>query len=418
MFTRLQTRGFRCLKAIDREIGPFCALVGPNASGKTTFLDILNFASDLMRTRGDVVEILHERSRDFEKLLWMGQGTAFQVAIEADIPGDVLARMSESLHYHKKIRYELEIGILNDVVGINHEILWLVQPKPPPKQAQIELFPSLQTEMPDLISRAGAGRKVALKKMPGGNDNYYNEGKKKTYNPSFKLGRGRSALATLPVDADNFPASTWFRQHLEQGVQPFVLNSQIIRQPSPPGGDRRFRTNGSNLPWVIEDLRQDSKKFRSWVAHVRTALGDIEDITTIERPEDRHRYLVIHYDNGAKVPSWLVSDGTLRLLALTIPAYLPEFNGTFLIEEPENGMHPKALETVLQSLTSIYDGQVLMATHSPVALNLIQPSKILCFAKDEQGATDIVSGGMHPALQNWKQGEPDLGVVFAAGILS
>ena len=418
MFTRLQTSGFRCLKSIDREISRFCALVGPNASGKTTFLDILNFTSNLMRKRGDIVETIHERSRDFEKLLWMGQGTAFQLAIEADIPEAVLSNMADRLRHHTKIRYELEIGVLDGVVGINHEILCLVQPRPPAKQVQIELFPAPQTGMPSLISRTGAGRKVALKKTPGGNDNYYNEGKKKTYNPSFKLGRGRSALATLPVDADNFPASTWFRQHLEQGVQPFVLNSQAIRQPSPPGADRRFRTDGSNLPWVIEDLRQDSKKFRSWIAHVRTALGDIKDIATIERPEDRHRYLVIHYDSGATVPSWLVSDGTLRLLALTIPAYLPRFSGTFLIEEPENGMHPKALETVLQSLTSIYDGQVLMATHSPVALNLVQPSQILCFAKDEQGATDIVSGDQHPALQNWKQGEPDLGVVFAAGILS
>jgi len=107
-----------------------------------------------------------------------------------------------------------------------------------------------------------------------------------------------------------------------------------------------------------------------------------------------------------------------RVHALTIPAYLPELTGTFLIEEPENGIHPRALETVLQSLSSIYGGQVLMATHSAVALNLIKPAEILCFAKDRQGATDIVSGKDHPALKEWKQGEPDLGLVFATGILS
>ncbi len=43
--------------------------------------------------------------------------------------------------------------------------------------------------------------------------------------------------------------------------------------------------------------------------------------------------------------------------------------GIFLIEEPENGIHPKVMETVIQSLTSIYNGQVLIATHSPVVIN-------------------------------------------------
>ena len=118
------------------------------------------------------------------------------------------------------------------------------------------------------------------------------------------------------------------------------------------------------------------------------------------------------------VPSWLASDGTLRLLALTITAYLKDLNGVFLIEEPENGIHPRAIETVIQSLSSIYDGQVLIATHSPVALNMLEPAQVLCFAKDQSGATDIVAGDRHPALQHWKQGQPDLGVLFAAGILS
>jgi hypothetical protein len=51
-------------------------------------------------------------------------------------------------------------------------------------------------------------------------------------------------------------------------------------------------------------------------------------------------------------------------------------------------------------------------------LSIIQPAEILCFAKDSAGATDIVSGDRHPALRDWKKGEPDLGVLFASGILS
>jgi len=418
MFTRIQTRAYRSLKAVDQMLGPFQALVGPNASGKTTFLDVVGFLSDIMRKRGEIATVVQDRSATFEKLLWMGQGDAFQLAVEAQIPAAVRATMSDSLNESDRVRYEIEVGIVDGEVGINHETLWIVRHEKAATAKQVELFPAPQATMPDLISRPGRGRKVAVKKAPGGNDNYYNEGKRKTYNPSFKLGRSRSALANLPADTESFPVSSWFRTYLEQGVQPFVLNSQIIQKPSPPGLHRRFRTDGSNLPWVVAELRKDKQRFAAWLKHVRTALADIDDVATVERPEDRHSYLVIHYSNGAAVPSWLASDGTLRLLALTIPAYLPAIDGTFLIEEPENGVHPRALETVLQSLSSIYGGQVLIATHSPVALNLLSPAQILCFAKDADGATDIVAGDRHPALRDWREGEPDLGLLFASGILS
>jgi len=113
----------------------------------------------------------------------------------------------------------------------------------------------------------------------------------------------------------------------------------------------------------------------------------------------------------------MASDGTLRLLALTLPAYIPELSGVYLIEEPENGIHPRAAETVFQSLSSVYDTQILLATHSPVILSMVDPEQVLCFAKTSDGATDIVSGKDHPNLRNWK-GETSLGVLFAAGVLS
>ena len=100
------------------------------------------------------------------------------------------------------------------------------------------------------------------------------------------------------------------------------------------------------------------------------------------------------------------SDGTLRLLALTLPAYLPGLSGLFLIEEPENGIHPRAVETMYQSLSHVYEAQVLLATHSPVILGAVEPDQVLCFAKDESGATDIVRGDQHPALLDWQRDKP------------
>ena len=255
-----------------------------------------------------------------------------------------------------------------------------------------------------------------MNKVAGGNDNFYDE-TGKGWDHSFKLGPRKSALGNLPEDESKFPASTWLKRLLLEGVQQFILNSLLIRKASPPGQTRGFKPDGSNLPWVIRNLQKKSPdRFQDWIAHLRTALPDIENIRTIERPDDKHRYLVICYRGGLQIPSWVASDGTLRLLALTLPAYLPDFHGVYLVEEPENGIHPTAVQTMFQSLSSVYDAQMLLATHSPVILSLADPKSVLCFAKTKDGATDIVSGNEHPALKEWK-GETNLGVLFAAGVL-
>jgi predicted ATPase len=90
--------------------------------------------------------------------------------------------------------------------------------------------------------------------------------------------------------------------------------------------------------------------------------------------------------------------------------------GIYLIEEPENGIHPRAVEVMFQSLSSVYGAQILCATHSPVVLSMAKPEQVLCFARDKTGATDIVRGTDHPRLKDWK-GEVDLGTLFAGGVM-
>jgi len=125
---------------------------------------------------------------------------------------------------------------------------------------------------------------------------------------------------------------------------------------------------------------------------------------------------MVRYRNGAELPSWVVSDGTLRLLALTILPHVPRPGGIYLIEEPENSLHPHNIETVMQSLQSVYKGQVLVATHSPLVLSQTRPEDILVFSRDEHQGTTITVGSEHPGLRDWK-GEVNLGTLFAGGVL-
>ncbi len=418
MIRLIEALDYRCLRYIRQPLERFHVLVGPNASGKTTFLDVVAFLGRVVSEGPEAA--ISERTSNFKDMVFGRNGGLFELAIEATIPDERKAKLKKKFD---TIRYELQIGldIEKNEVGIQVEKAWL-KPFENAEPSQRELFPlEPQPHQTIITGQAKTGWQRVLTKAFQGNDNFYVEvrepGGGKGWFPSIRLGPRKSALGNLPEDESKFPVSTWLKKFLAEGVQTFILNSLAIRKASPPGQGRSFKPDGSNLPWVIDDLkRSNDKRFRDWVAHVQTALPDIADIKTIERPEDKHRYIVICYRSGLEVPSWMASDGTLRLLALTIPAYLVDFGGVYLIEEPENGIHPGAVETVYQSLSSVYDAQILFATHSTVILSMAAPNKVLCFKKTESGATDIVLGSKHPALRDWK-GQPNLSVLFASGVL-
>lgn len=418
MITRLEALNYRCLRYISQPLDRFHILVGPNASGKTTFLDVIAFLGELLTDGLDAA--VSRRSENIQDLTWGRNGDRFELAVEARIP-ETRRELLKGKPYDT-VRYEIAIGrdpeseswsLLAEKVSIK-----VSKDSPPPER---HLFPALQPSPSTVISKtAKHTARAIVKKTPGGNDNYYAETydeSGKGWAPSVRLGPRRSAFANLPYDETHFPAASWLKDFLVEGVQNIVLNSLHIRKASPPGQGRGFKSDGSNLPWVVADLESKApERLRDWVSHLATALPDLQSVRTVEREDDKHRYLMLRYHSGLEVPSWMASDGTLRLMALTLPAYLPNLTGVFLLEEPENGIHPRAVDTMFQSLSSVYHAQMLIATHSPVILSIADSGDVLCFAKADDGSTDIVRGSDHPQLRDW-QGETNLGVLFASGVL-
>lgn len=426
MLTRVEALNYRSLRYISQRVSPFQTLVGPNGSGKSTFLDVVGFLGDMLRVgplraiQGEGVAI-PQRASDPTHLCWMRQGQTFELAVEMKIPEDRLDKLGNGKT--KRARYEvrIEAGGESAEVRLAIETFWLIpEGDDGPLDTERTGFPLFRPGPVTIVREPGkhtpAGwKKVVTKNSEAGTDYFMSE--TTGWNNPFRLGPNKSALANLPEDEEKFPAATWAKRVLMEGVRKVVLNAEAMRRPSPPGSPRRFLPDGSNLPWVVQELQdKNPDRFARWIKHFRTAIPDLKTVSTVERPEDRNRYIVVEYENGLKAPSWVVSDGTLRMLALTLLAYIDGIEGIYLIEEPENGIHPKVVETVYQSLSSVYGAQVLCASHSPVVLGLARPADLLCFAKDADGATDIVRGDQHPRLKNWK-GSLDLGTLFAAGVL-
>ena len=436
MIRRIQALNYRCLRYVDVYLdGSFHILVGPNASGKSTLLDVIGFLGDLVSDGLDTA--VERRTRNFQDLVWDGRGKnpGFELAVEFDIPMAIRRQLPDQEHKYKSFRffrYEVAIQLGDDGLCIASEggflkNQWAIERERHPSieedviaLSSTRSFPSTRPIPNSVLTDAdGIDCRRAFQKSSEGTDTFSAETLDDYWGPKLRIAFGprRSTLKNLPEDPERFPVATHVKRILEAGVQELFLDSRRLRQASSPNNRRTgFVPDGSNLPWAIKRLREiDPKKFRQWLDHVRTALREIEDIRIVEREDDRHAYLMLRHVTGLEVPSWTVSDGTLRLLALTLAAYLPDGGKIYLMEEPENGMHPMAIETVYQSLSSVYSSQVLVATHSPVFLRCAPPEQILCFAKNEEGATDIISGHRHPRLADWRS-SADTTLLFASEV--
>ncbi|EYF00388.1 AAA family ATPase [Chondromyces apiculatus] len=400
MITLVEARGFRCLELLRQPLGPFQVLAGPSGSGKSTFLDILSFLGALT-ARGPALAAT-ERAPTLDDLSFQRRAQPIELAIEATVPEPIRRRLGnpsfETLRYEVGLERDPETGepaLTEERVSLKASEHGIAK--------QLEMFPGASgTQGTILTSKSVGVARTIVHKVQGGNDNYYSETYQepgKGWLVAYRLGRRRSALAYLPEDETRFPASLWFKRFLAEQVHHLAPDVRLLRKPSPPGQPSTYRTDGSNLPWLVATLEQQHPESVSrWLTHLKAALPDITEIRSVQRPDDCHRHLVLRTQSGLDVPSWSMSDGVLRLLALTLPAFLPGSSGLWLVEEPEVGLHPRAAQAALGALAILASpaflptAQVLVTTHAPAVITATDPGHILCFSRREDGATTVTSG--------------------------
>lgn len=412
MIRELQTSNFRMLPGNRVALGPFHVLVGQNATGKSTFLGALQLVADVLAlgAKGAVQKAIGTRGSFDELCFDRSKPIAFALAVEVPGANGASARL----------RYELEIGIAPNGGGLRimREQLFLLPQEDAPLQPS--LFGNL--ELPPIMQdKPERGWRKVLSKNAAGQDYFRDE--KTAWNNMFRFGPDRAALGSLPDDPNRFPLSIAVRDLLRDGVQTVALEAAKLRASSPPGGSNRIALDGSNLPYVIRDLKErDSVLYRQWVAHLGTGVPGLTDVDVIERDEDKHLVLQasFHGTHEAPVPSWLLSDGTLRLMALTLLTFAatPDTQATYLVEEPENGLHPLAMQAVFDALSSpVGEVQILCATHSPVFLAQVELEQALVFRRAPEGYAVVRRGTEVPELQSWTS-QRNLADLFVTGVLA
>jgi predicted ATPase len=401
----LRIKNYRALKDItlgklwntqNRDsLTPMTAVIGKNGVGKSTLFDAFGFLSDCLK--GGVEEACDARGRGgFERLRSQGQegSIEFQIYYKED-------------YNSRPITYELAIDLDTD----NRPYVKkerLRQRRKGQKTGWPFSFLLLDEGKGIVWKGEEEGKQVEegqdhfdllklIEKIKRGD--YEDGGELVELNDKRKLG-----IATLG-SLKQHPRISLFRRFIE-GWYLSYFTPDAARSLPLAGPQKHLNIHGDNLGNVVQFMeREHSKKFQNILNSISRKIPGIEKISTEKSPDNR--LLLKFNDRGFQDPFYVqqMSDGTLKVFAYLLLLEDPSPPPFICIEEPENGLYHKLLETLAQEFRKHATGQrgssqIFITTHQPYFVDALQPEEVWILEKGDDGFSRIKRASDNPLIKN------------------
>lgn len=375
MLTSLTLRNFKSYQEATLSLAPITFLIGANASGKSNALEAIRLLSWLAKG---------SRLDDIERNIQSGNAIVRGQVI--DLFGAEKQYFTLGTHIDNAPDgwndFEIEIGLLSDQLIISGES----------------------------VSKASKDQEFTLYKIDG-DPNRHTDEIRVMYN-NFKTGKNKPHIPCSNRQAIFYQLETpsRFQQNHTQSQKIIPAVTKVIREtlrnivfldPRPEvmrdyayAKYDDIKEDGSNLSSVLYAVCQQGETQKNKLLDFIRSLPE-QDITDIrfsitDRNDVMVRLIESFGNKEHKVDAPLLSDGTLRVLA--IAATLLSVNpGTFvIIEEIDNGVHPSRADNLVKQIREIAlerKLRVLITSHNPALLDAVPDSDIgnvLCCYRDPQ----------------------------------
>ncbi len=200
-------------------------------------------------------------------------------------------------------------------------------------------------------------------------------------------------IATLGA-LKQHPRISAFRQFIE-GWYLSYFTPDAARSLPLAGPQRHLNIHGDNLGNVVQFIeREHYNKFQSILQRIATKIPGLIKIDTEKTPDGR--LLLRFNDSGFKDPFYAqqMSDGTLKVFAYMLLLEDPAPPPFLCIEEPENGLYHKLLETLAREFREHATGrkggsQIFITTHQPYFVDALKPEETWILEKGADGFSTI-----------------------------
>ncbi|MEM0995976.1 MAG: ATP-binding protein [Bacteroidota bacterium] len=367
---------------------PFTVIAGANASGKSNLLDALQLLSDLShndlknsftKQRGEAIELFTQYGEnDFAREMTFEVDMLIDKSVKDAWGGAATLKYTRLCYRLVIVRRSNEKGI--DELFVKDELLkpirhkedqW-VEKQLPRGEVRYHWRPKVSGRRSKPYIHTELCNGVPTIKLPQDG----RQGGKET--------PGDAATRTVlsGIDDVNFPHALAAREEMKQW-QFLQLNPDDLRQPTKKqiGMSDIISQSGENLAAALyrihtEDefaLKDISRRLNNIFSHL------LEIQVTDDRANNQYLITVVSEDRKT-FSSRVLSEGTLRLIALCIFLFDNSHDGLLCYEEPENGIHPfriKALAELLKDLgvdfsqTTMPLRQIIVNTHSSVLVGEI-----------------------------------------------
>lgn len=396
LITRIEIDGFKTFRNFALDLEPFQVIVGPNAAGKSNLFDALRLLSRVAET--DLMTAFHEsRGESGELFTIMPDGEPvkkmkFAVELLLDrFVTDNWGRTAELIQ--TRVRYELHIERQTDSRGLDH----------------------LRVTHETLTPILAKSDTWAKRKRSGAWSNAFSYRRKTpfistitsgiptvTLHQDARQGRQRqvpldklSSTLLSSLTTAEFPHGFATREEIRNWTY-LQLSPESLRSPSSRLAPAKLDATGRYLANVLARMKKEDEFALTDVASDLANLVPGIIKIDVEEDEAKDRYVIWATSaDGRQFSSRVLSDGTLRLLALATIKNDPDYGGVLMFEEPENGVHPfriKKVAALLRDMTTRFDEpgtseprlrQLLVNTHSPTLVShLREPEMIFAHLVD------------------------------------
>ncbi len=420
MLTRIQITGYKSLKNVEVTLSDLSVLFGPNAAGKSNFLDCLQLLSKLASSR-TIKEAFEPpyRGKPLESFTFGEQGIKgalekerLSFSIEVDV------RLSDAVveAVNRQVKEMRRSSSQEGEAGEEAKTASPVRERNLRYRIEVEMLPRsgilrVADEYLAALTDRGepTGRRRPFLSREGNRLHLRLEGQA---HPSYYERFLDHSILSLPHYPPHYPHLVAMRKELENWLFFYFEPRERMRAANPVKEVRHIGLMGEELASFLNTLKAlDPNQFKAVEKALRTIMPNVQGIG-VEVSNLGEVELTLK-ESGIPVPARILSEGTLRILGLLSLAGAKEQPSLIGFEEPENGIHPRRIQLVaelLKTRASSGETQYIVTTHSPLLPDLVSDESLFV-CKRVDGATRIEPFTAWGALA--KRGEVDRALMEA-----